>query len=1315
MCTFVATSLIISMKNFKRTLLGCILLLQAMLLHSSQFESFYWGYGANQYTSITQDDTGLIWLGTNSGLFCYNDYQFYPIVQGIHVHSVLVINDDLICFTSETGIHFYKISTGQLTTNPYKGMELGRVRTASYIDKKIWFGTEKQGLITYDIDKTIWAVEDEHIGECYTMSYDQKDRLYIGGIEGLGYYSISTNTYTSVDRQSFVNSCLWDTQDACLWIGTDNSLLRYNPQSTKMQSVLTSDTNFKCIVRKENHLLIGTDNGLIQYNPQTNQKTVYSHDISDSKSICHNAVWSLYNDKDKNIWIGTSHGVSLMQHAPYYTFISLSSITKDLQVANNQGNHFSNILKDSQGRYWLGGDDGIILQDKETKIWFQKESISHHIPHNIIRRIYEDKDGEIWLATDNGVLRYLPKKKQFVAHKIVSLNGKAKAEWVYDLYEDIKGRLWIATYGGGLFVADKQALIEHGQKTYRCAQIGDIDRGDVADLPNHVYYIKEDKHHNLWLGHRNGLSMLQIETLSLQTIPVLDATGKVSHFNIQNLTFDDDEHLWYTTKNCLGRLNVESRQVDLFPQESLKNNVVSSMVYHNKLFWITTTEGIKVYNPQTNICKDLNIPDDEYRSIYYDAAEERFILGGYNALLRLDPSIYTAKEAKRPIHIVSIVHNNKRLKAHIEYQLKDDDRLASFPASINQLTFEISDFSYSKKKPYSYEYQLYRENQQAAWNKLPVGDNHIVFHELSPNKYTLKLRSSLRKEEISSFPFEIRPPWYLSLWAKVIYVIIVMITLGLFISYLFTRNKRKYERMEKEKSLELSKMKIDFFTNISHDLNTPLSLIIAPLEKILSEVHDTLLRSQLEGVHKNALRLNKLIQRILDFNRSSYKEEETLMRSRIEMNRLLNTVLSSFNQTAKDRGITLHITPCDEEVWLNLDLFKMESIFYNLVSNAVKFVDNETGRINVTLSKNDNNNQLVVTVQDNGRGIPQDEHKMVWLRLYQGKNKNNTSQGTGIGLYLVKKFVSMHGGTVSLESAPKQGSTFMVKLPLSGDNLTVTSTQAIDAKTSEDQKEHTSDIASRPKLLIVDDNQELLDFMQSVFSDTYQCHLAQNGQEGLEKAQSVRPDIMLIDEMMPIMTGLELCKQVRKTAYLASTPIIMLTAKTDHDTELQSLKAGVDVFMHKSFELAHLKLRIQQLLESRKLVVNKMQKDKLVESTIEVKEEILNSDEKIMKRVLQVIEERMSNPDFNVSMLCEETGIGSKKMLRLIKQQTGMTPVNFIRQLRLKKTAVLLEQNRFTISEVMHMVGFSHPSYFAKSFTKEFGVSPKEYMEKYSE
>lgn len=1297
------------MKHINRFIFSCILIAHAIIVHSSQFESFYWGYGANRYASITQDTSGLIWLGTNSGLFCYNGYQFYPAVSGSQVHSILVIDKDNLCFTNETGIVFYQISSGHIVHTPLENLVLGRVRVACRIGNDIWFGTEKEGLITYNLTTNTWTIKDKNIGECYALAYDGHNRLYVGGIGGLGYYTINTNKYTSIGTLSFVNSCLWDTHKNCLWIGTDGALIQYTPQTLTLKSIFTYDTNFKCMIRKDNDILLGTDNGLIQYDVETNKINIYSHDLRDSKSICNNAIWNLFKDKDNNIWIGTGHGVSLMHYSPFYTYISLSSIIKDLSTTNNQGNHFSNILRDSKGRYWYAGDNGIILQEQNKTTWFQKESSRYHIPHNIIRRIYEDRNKNIWVATDNGVLSYDSTKKQFITYNITNKNGTQKAEWVYDVYEDRKGRLWVATYGGGLFYADKKRLMSHAYQTYKCNQIEEVGKGDAKKIPNHVYDIKEDSNGNLWLGHRGGLSLLYTETMYVQEIPILNETGTLSHFDIQNLTFDNNGHLWYTVKNALGQINVANHKVVIFPQKSLINNTVSSMSYKNGCLWMTTTNGIKVYNTTTGVFKDLNIPDYEYRTIYYDSQKDDFILGGYDALLNLNPSIYTHTEKAHPIHIVSIVNDNKRLKTNIDYQLKDAGKLSSFPASIKQLTFEISDFCYFKKKPYIYEYQLCRDGKDAEWNKLSSEDNHIIFHELSPDKYILNLRTSLQKSSVSSFTFEIRPPWYLSIWAKIIYFIASCIMLILFIMYLFDRNKRKYERMEKEKSLELSRMKIDFFTNISHDLNTPLSLIIAPLDKMLTEVDDVTLQAQLEGVHRNALRLNTLIQRILDFKRSSYKEEEILMRSRIEVNRLLSTVLASFNQVAETRGITLDIDTFHEEIWLNLDLFKMESIFYNLLSNAIKFVPNDTGCIHIKINKDEDKHTLLVSVKDNGPGIPKEEHNMVWLRLYQGKSKVKKNQGTGIGLYLVKKFVNMHGGTVSLDSTPPNGTTFLIEIPLLGDNLL---TQKTKESTTQDNKVEV--VENKPKLLIVDDNEELLEFMQSVFSDSYQCFLAHDGQEGLKTAQTIRPDLMIVDEMMPIMSGLKLCAQIRKTSYLASTPIIMLTAKHDHETELKSMKAGVDVFMHKSFELSRLKLRVEQLIESRKLVADKMQQEKMVESTIEVKEDILNSDEKIMKLVLQVIEEHMSDPDFNVGQLCDDTGIGSKKMLRLIKQQTGMTPVNFIRQLRLKKTAILLRQNRFTISEVMHMVGFSHPSYFAKSFTQEFGISPKEYMGKHN-
>ena len=367
-----------------------------------------------------------------------------------------------------------------------------------------------------------------------------------------------------------------------------------------------------------------------------------------------------------------------------------------------------------------------------------------------------------------------------------------------------------------------------------------------------------------------------------------------------------------------------------------------------------------------------------------------------------------------------------------------------------------------------------------------------------------------------------------------------------------------------------------------------------------------------------------------------------------------------------------------------------------------------SGRIEVNILLNDDHDRVYIVVKDNGVGIAAEELKLIWLRLYQGGNKQLNPQGTGIGLYLVKRFVELHQGDVRIESEPGQGTTATIELPLSGDNQVPI---VNDDPVQEIKSIIKAQSAQRPTLLIIDDNDELRSFLVSAFANSYQCLQAQNGKEGLDLALKQTPDIIIVDEMMPVMTGLEFCNQLRKATHMAATPIIMLTAKDDGTTELNSMKMGVDVFMAKPFDLNRVTLRIEQLLESRKQQQEKIQLDKMIDSTADVKDELLNDDERLMKQVLRVIEDNMSDSAFNVTQLCAETGIGSKRLLRMLKKKTGLSPVNFIRQIRLKKAAILLQQNKFTVSEVMFMVGFSHPSYFTKCFTEEFGVSPKEYSD----
>lgn len=508
-------------------------------------------------------------------------------------------------------------------------------------------------------------------------------------------------------------------------------------------------------------------------------------------------------------------------------------------------------------------------------------------------------------------------------------------------------------------------------------------------------------------------------------------------------------------------------------------------------------------------------------------------------------------------------------------------------------------------------------------------------------------------------------------------------------------------------------MKIDFFTNMSHELKTPLSLILAPISIMLSEIKEPKTKEYLDIINKNALRLNTLIQSILNFKRIEYKEESMVIRTKQELGAMIASALNMFKPVCEKKHISIEFNRCESMIWMNLDVVKMESVLYNLISNAIKFVSEDNGKVTIVLNYDQASNNAYITIKDNGEGIPKNEINMIWTRLYQGSNKKHNPNGTGIGLYLVKKFVELHNGTITIKSEVKKGTSFIIAIPNDDKNRIKEAGLPIQMQDEENENFHEND--NRSLLLFVDDNEEILSFMSQTFSTSYRCVTANNGEKGLKSALEYKPDLMIIDEMMPVMNGMTLCRKLRKEMPTTSIPVIMLTAKDDNNTEIESIKSGVDAFMPKPFDINRLRLRIEQLLESRRLMQSKWQMEKSIDMATSISGNILNDDEKLMNDIIKTLEERMSDSSFNVTMLCEELGVGTKRVLRLIKTQTGMTPVNFMRIIRMKKAAVLLRQNKFTVSEVMYMVGFQNTSYFSKCFTTEFGISPKEYMEKETE
>jgi DNA-binding response OmpR family regulator/anti-sigma regulatory factor (Ser/Thr protein kinase) len=711
--------------------------------------------------------------------------------------------------------------------------------------------------------------------------------------------------------------------------------------------------------------------------------------------------------------------------------------------------------------------------------------------------------------------------------------------------------------------------------------------------------------------------------------------------------------------------------------------------------WISTIDGIWVVNKQTAEIQNVDIPNKLFTAGFYDPTADVIYLGASDELAFFSPSLREKEEATHPIILTALYvngklhHPEKRSIRYVnELQLSYDQ---------NNLSVEFSDLQYASRQGNKFVYRL--EGVDDTWNILRPQTNHIAYQKLEYGAYRL----SIGKLDLSGNPaatpcvaeFHIMPPWYYTLPAKCIYILLIAGLLLWTFNFFRVKNNLRIERIEKEKTLELSGLKIDFFTNVSHEFKTPLSLILAPVSKLLQDIKDPAKKSQLETVQQNALKINSLIRQVIDFNRSDAIAPGLIL-SKVEFVAFARSLFSVYEEGYKEKKLTFRFAANKEKIYLLVDILKMEAILNNLLTNACKY--SEAGVVSLLVTCREDKQQLEVAVEDTGIGIPSREVAYVFKRFYQSSKTAKDREGTGIGLYLVKAYTEQHQGTVSIQSEENKGTTITVTLPLReeaelSDNLPVASGSA-DA----------------PLILAVDDNPDIADFIRKTLTPRYRCEVAYNGKQGLEKCLRLSPHLIIADVMMPVMDGLEMARRIRKQLPASTTPIILLTAKDDKSTELESIQLNVNAFITKPFEPEMLLSRIEQLLRQEQLMQHKLRVEALAQpKTVE----IADPDEKFLSEVTSIIEDRMDDPELSVNSLSRISGVGAKQIYRKVKQLTGLSPVEYIRSVRMKKAAILLSQKKFTVSEVMYMVGFSSHSYFSKCFQAEFGEVPGKYADEH--
>ena len=547
----------------------------------------------------------------------------------------------------------------------------------------------------------------------------------------------------------------------------------------------------------------------------------------------------------------------------------------------------------------------------------------------------------------------------------------------------------------------------------------------------------------------------------------------------------------------------------------------------------------------------------------------------------------------------------------------------------------------------------------------------------------------------------ILPPWYQTLWAKMAYFLIIGGLVGWIINFFMVKNRLKLEQMEKRQIMEQSQQKLDFLSNISHDLKNPISMIVTPISKLLIDVKDYHQKSMLEVVYRNAVSLNEMIHKLLEFNRIDRKEDSMLIVSRIELVSFVKNIYAVYKEADVEEKYQWHLSCNTNSLFMDMDVIKLKSIINNLLSNATKYTP-QGGTISLVIEYLEDLQAVSIHIADTGIGIAENELPYVFQRFYQSSRTKQQYEGTGIGLYLVKTYTELHHGKVEVASTIQKGTTFTVTFPVDESlNLSVSSTQEPETREEADSHE------LKPLILIVDDNPEMRNVIQTILADGYRCVFAANGKEGLEVVNNQQPDLIISDLMMPVMDGIEMSRILKKNLTTAVIPIIMLTAKDDKQTERKSLQSQIDAFIAKPFDAEILYFKVSQLLHNRVAYETKARMEKI--SSPKPVEEIASQDEKFLTAITQLIEDHISDSDLNVNALCNLSGVGSKQIYRKVKQLTGMSPVEYIKSIRMKKAAMLLQQRKFTVSEVMYMVGYSNASYFSKCFQGVFGKTPKQY------
>ncbi len=1295
--------------------------------------------------SIYQDELGNMWFGTRQGL---NRYDGNTIEQ-IHITSKPEdITDHTvrkICGNKE-GLIFFMINNRvmqyDLRSGDFQSMTSMFADDYVYHKGQLWLLNSDELVKMNPEDGSIQVVK-KFVAN-YTRSGNvligHKDAIWAAMGNGVQKIDIATGRVIHSILEENRITALFSDKDDNIWAGTEKEgIFKIDVDGFVLNHFNITHEEIRCFEEDlQGHLWAGTFSGLLKFNPVTGENVLYQHMDKMPTSLSHSSVYSLFRDAQGSVWAGTYFGG--VNH-----FNPGKPVFQIYRANSYYPGHLSfpivgNFSQDNKGNLWIcteGGGLNMLDREKNTFRFFKSESDANSIAHDNLKSIwYDSVRNKLYIGTHLGGLSVLD------LESFVFRNYKHRPGDPTSLPNNIVDEI--------IAFRDNLLMLTHaGLAVY------DLSSGEFFDFfesyglsppGGNRINIFVDSRERVWMTSSNGVFMYDI-AVGESHVYRHQATDSTSfpRFRVVDIFEDRQNRVFFSTEGSGIAMYDESSDGFIhFTSQShgLSNDFCLNLEQApSGDIIISSYNGLTFFNPDSfsvinySIHNELPLDGIIEENGLFVASDGEIFVGGINGMISFYEENLKALTSDYHLYLSKLYINNRIVLPEDETDVLDKNLAYTSTIVLNyrqtNINIEFATSNYIQHLERDFEYKLEGFNEH--W--VTANGFSIPYTNINSGEYTLVVREKpKRNEEVKQTRLHIivNPPYYASRLAYFLYAVLIVLLISGII--LFNRSKAllraslQVERKEKQQINALNQSKLRFFTNISHEFRTPLTLIINHTDMIqhAKDIPPTV-QNHIFKIKKHTSRMRHLINELLDF-RKHEQGELKLHVENINLVAFLDDIYSSFKDYAQIKKIRFHFDHSGEEVRVWCDPFQMQKVFFNLLSNAFRYTP--PGE-NVFLSVSQKNQSIVLKVRDTGKGIEKEALSRIFDRFYQVENISSyeeLSMTSGIGLALSKSIVELHGGTISVNSSGSEGSTFLVEIPKGDNHFTQEQKQgffpkervssgvlenvgqyetpdssALDSYSIEDQE-------GKPLILIVEDNEDLLEMLKKVFDPIYNVRTAQNGEEGFEKALECIPDIVLSDVMMAKMSGTELCQRLKAHHETSHIPVVLLTALNDPFQINQALLIGADDYILKPFDSGNLVVRCNNLVTTRRRLKEKF-------TGMEVPENMMLAtdikDKELIDKVDKVIEDYLSNSDFNIDVLVKEIGMGRSKLYSRIKEVTGLTPNGYIMDYKMKKASYCLRTDkRLSVSEVAYMLGFSSAKYFSLCFKEHYGITPSKIRNK---